>query len=67
MVTDNLLFRIKTHNNQNLSDDEFVKEAMDMLMERYPAIQTYQYERESDEAILILIWFSEPVNVKMDE
>lgn len=67
MVTDNLLFRIRTHNNQNLSDDDFVKEAMDMLMQKYPQVKTYQYERESDDTILLLIWFSEPINVIMEK
>lgn len=65
MFTDNLLFRVKTKTNPKLNDDNTVQEIMSKLMDRYPQVKTYQYEREDEETILLLIWFSEPVNVIM--
>ena len=66
MVTDNLLFRVRTHNNPKLNDDDFVRELVDKLTKKYPIVRTYQYERESDTSILLFIWFVEPIHVIMD-
>lgn len=65
MVTDNILFRVRTHKNPKLQDDDFVQEIMGKMIEKYPQVKTYQYEREDENTILLLIWFNEPVNVIM--
>ena len=50
-----LLFRIRTADNPNLSDDEIVTECMEQLMRRWPQVKGYQYERQ-DDAIHVLMW-----------
>lgn len=50
-----LLFRIKTEHNPKLSDDALVDECMDRLIQKWPMIEGYQYERVEKE-ILILLW-----------
>lgn len=52
---DTLLFRIKTGKYPHLSDDDIVNECMDKLMEKWPQVKGYQYERV-DDAIHILMW-----------
>lgn len=60
-TTDQLLFRIQTKDNPELSDDQLVEECMNALMEQYPQVQSYQYEREDAQHLLILVWFNEPI------
>lgn len=52
----NLLFRVKTHRNKQLDDDEFVAECMNPLLEKYPGIEGYQFERVNEAEINLLIW-----------
>lgn len=51
-----MLMQVKTNTNENLSDDQFVQECMDLLVEKYPEISGYQYERVDHETINIMIW-----------
>lgn len=52
-----LLFKINTEKNySNLSDDDFVKECMELLTTKYPEISGYQYERINETEINLLIW-----------
>lgn len=52
---DTLLFRIRPASNPKLSDDEIVEECMRQLMERWPAVKGYQWERVED-SINVLMW-----------
>lgn len=53
---ENVLMKIKTKQNDKLNDEEFVVECMDSLIERYPAIKGYVYERLNPDYIQLLIW-----------
>lgn len=61
-MTDNLLMKVRIARNTELSDDKIVEECMNNLMEKYPQVAGYQYERPDADHILILMWFSEPVD-----
>lgn len=50
------LYRIKTVENTNLDKDEYVHEMMKTLMEKYPDIRGYQFERVDPIHIHVLIW-----------
>lgn len=50
------LLKIKTTANPDLDDDAFVTEVMDRLLENYPQIHGYRYERTGSEQINLLIW-----------
>jgi len=51
-----LLLRVKTVDNPKLSDDEVVIQCMNMLMEKYPEVVGYQFERTDEDYINILMW-----------
>jgi hypothetical protein len=53
---ENLLMRVKTTNNPKLSDDQIVHECMERLIEQYPCIESYIFERYNDEYINILMY-----------
>lgn len=50
------LIRIKTTENQKLSDDGFVSECMLKLQEEYPQIEGYLFERVDEECIQIMVY-----------
>lgn len=54
-VMQTLLFRIRTDTNTHLTDDELVADCMKRLMEKWPQVKGYQYERQED-SIHILLW-----------
>ena len=51
-----LLLRIKSSDNPKLSDDEVVTECMQRLMEKYPQVTGYQFERLEGDYINVLLW-----------
>lgn len=51
-----LLFKVNTSKNKEMSDDEFVEHCMGKLMAKYPEISSYMYERVDEEVIHILLW-----------
>lgn len=51
-----VLFKVKIHNNPELSDDRIVEDIMNRLMADYPQVKGYQYERVSPEQMNILLW-----------
>jgi hypothetical protein len=48
--------KINTRANDMLNDDEFVSQCMKMLMERYPSITGYHFERTGPQEIQLLIY-----------
>ena len=63
MTTDNLLFRVNLVNAE-VNVDAFVNEVMENMCARWPVL-TWQWERETDTTILLLIFFSEEIDVKL--
>ncbi len=55
----NMLVRIRTVKNIELSDDKFVAECMDRLQAKYPQVTGYNFERVGEEHINILFWGEE--------
>ena len=51
-----LLMSVRTVENPKLKDDAFVDDCMAKLMEKYPQITDYQWERVDDRHINILMW-----------
>lgn len=51
-----LLVRVKTSSNRKLDDDEVVNECMERLVENYPEIDGWVFERVDDAHIQILMW-----------
>jgi hypothetical protein len=51
-----LLLQVRTKENMLLSDDEYVTSMMDAMMDKYPQIVGYTWERMDDEFINILLW-----------
>lgn len=51
-----LLFKVNTSKNQDISDEDFVKDCMKRLMEKYPQVRSYMYERVDEDHIHILLW-----------
>lgn len=49
-----MLVRVKTKNNPNLNDEEFVVEVMDRLIKDYPAVKGYLWERKADYINLLI-------------
>lgn len=48
--------KVTTTKNAKLDDDSFVEECMDLLKEKYPAIEGYTFERVGKDVIHLLIW-----------
>lgn len=52
---DTLLLRVRPAANPKLDDDEFVTESMQSLMERWPQIKGYQWERVDDSIQILML------------
>lgn len=52
---DTLLFRINTDDNPHVTDEALVEDCMQRLMEKWPQVTGYQYERVGN-AVHILMW-----------
>lgn len=50
------LFKVRTENSEHLNDDEFVETVMNKLLNDFPQIESYQYERIDGEWLHILLW-----------
>lgn len=51
-----LMMKVTITQNPELQDDEVVSECMDKLMNLYPQIRGYMFERVTKDHINILMW-----------
>jgi hypothetical protein len=51
-----MFMQVRTRKNMMLSDDEYVTDMMDSLMEEYPEVRGYVWDRMDNEFINIIMW-----------